>query len=131
MPVQGEERSLFDYDSLIRFIITEAFALLLLAFLFRKPLLEEKKNVWLKLLLIMLAMYLASLFFKLLNPTYFFRRFAFSTERMNLIPFRVLGEWLAHPLKFFGNVVLFMPLGVFDIYIFRENAGIYDRQVVL
>ncbi len=106
---------MFDYDSLIRFIITEAFALLLLAFLFRKPLLEEKKNVWLKLLLIMLAMYLASLFFKLLNLTYFFRRFAFSTERMNLIPFRVLGEWLAHPLNFFGNVVLFMPLGIFEV----------------
>ena len=32
---------MFDYDSLIRFIITEAFALLLLAFLFRKPLLAE------------------------------------------------------------------------------------------
>lgn len=102
---------LLNIDSWIRFVLTELFAVVLLAFVFRKPMLEEKKNVWLKILLIMLAMYLAHLFYVLLSPTYFFRRFAFSTERLNLIPFRVLSEWLAHPLNFFGNVLLFMPIG--------------------
>ena len=87
---------MFNIDSWIRFVLTELFAVVLLAFVFRKPMLEEKKNVWLKILLIMLAMYLAHLFYVLLSPTYFFRRFAFSTERLNLIPFRVLSEWLCH-----------------------------------
>ena len=106
---------LLNIDSWIRFVLTELFAVVLLAFVFRKPMLEEKKNVWLKILLIMLAMYLAHLFYVLLSPTYFFRRFAFSTERLNLIPFRVLSEWLAHPLNFFGNVLLFMPIGFFEV----------------
>ncbi len=106
---------MLNIDSWIRFVITELFAVLLLAFVFRRPMLEEKRNVWLKILLIMLAMYLAHLFYALLSPTYFFRRFAFSTERLNLVPFRVLSEWLAHPLNFFGNVLLFMPIGVFEV----------------
>ena len=106
---------MLNIDSWIRFVITELFAVVLLAFVFRRPMLEEKKNVWLKILLIMLAMYLGHLFYALLSPTYFFRRFRFSTERLNLVPFRVLSEWLAHPLNFFGNVLLFMPLGVFEV----------------
>ncbi len=106
---------LLSIDSWIRFALTEIFAVVLLAFVFRKPILEEKKNVWLKALLIMLAMYLGHLFYVLLSPTYFFRRFAFSTERLNLVPFRVLSEWLAHPLNFFGNVLLFMPIGFFEV----------------
>ena len=73
-------------DSWIRFALTEAYAVALLAFVFRKPMTEERKNVWLKILLVMLAMYLAHLFYAFLSPTYFFRRFAFSTERMNLVP---------------------------------------------
>ncbi len=106
---------MLNIDSWIRFALTEIYAVALLAIVFRKPLLEEKKNVWLKILLIMLAMYLAHLFYVLLSPTYFFRRFAFSTERLNLVPFRVLSEWLAHPFNFFGNVLLFMPIGFFEV----------------
>lgn len=87
----------------------------LLAFLFRRPFGEEKGNKWLKILLIMLAMYLGHLFYVLLSPTYFFRRFAFSTERVNLVPFRALKEWLANPVNFFGNVLLFLPLGFFEV----------------
>ncbi len=102
-------------DSWVRFGLTELYALVLLAFVFRRPLQEEKKNGWLKILLIMLAMYLAWVFYIMLTPTYFFRRFAFSTERLNLVPFRALKEWLAHPFNFFGNVLLFMPIGFFEI----------------
>ena len=60
---------MINIDSLLGFILTEVFALILMAFIFRKPLLEEKRNVWLKILLIMLAMYLAHLFYVLLSPT--------------------------------------------------------------
>ncbi len=102
-------------DSWIRFALTEIYAVLLLAFVFRRQLREKKKDVWLKILLVMLAMYLAQLFYVRLSPTYFFRRFAFSTERMNLVPFRALKEWLAHPFNFFGNVLLFIPIGFFQI----------------
>ena len=38
---------LLNIDSLIRFVLTELFAVVLLAFVFRKSMLEEKKNVWL------------------------------------------------------------------------------------
>ena len=106
---------MLNIDSWIRFVLTEVYAVLVLAFVFRKPMLEYKRNTWLKILLVMLAMYLAHLFYVLLSPTYFFRRFSFSLERLNPVPFRVLSEWLAHPLNFFGNVLLFMPLGVFEI----------------
>ena len=102
-------------DSWIRFVLTEVYAVALLAFVFRRPLLEEKRNIWLKILLVMLAMYLGHLFYVLLSPTYFFRRFAFSTERLNLVPFRALKEWLAHPFNFFGNVLLFLPVGFFEV----------------
>lgn len=102
-------------DSWIRFILTEAYAVILLVLVFRGTLLEEKRNVWLKTLLVMLAMYLARLFYALLSPTYFFRRFAFSTERVNLVPFRALREWLAHPFNFFGNILLFLPVGFFEV----------------
>lgn len=111
---------MINIDSLLGFILTEVFALILMAFIFRKPLLEEKRNVWLKILLIMLAMYTARLFYALLAPTYFFRRFSFSTERVNLVPFRVLSEWLAHPLNFFGNVLLFAPIGFFEILLYPD-----------
>ena len=113
---------LLNIDSWIRFVLTELFAVVLLAFVFRKPMLEEKKNVWLKILLIMLAMYLAHLFYVLLSPTYFFRRFAFSTERLNLVPFRALREWLAHPFNFFGNVVLFLPIGFFEVLLHPDRS---------
>ena len=106
---------MFNVDSWIRFIITELYALALMAFIFRRQILENKRNVWLKILLAMLAMYLGHLFYTLLSPTYFFRRFRFSLERVNWVPFRVLGEWLAHPFNFFGNVLLFMPLGFFEV----------------
>ena len=106
---------MFSIDSWLRFIITELYALALMAFIFRRQMLEKKRNVWLKILLAMLAMYLAHLFYTLLSPTYFFRRFRFSLERVNWVPFRVLGEWLAHPFNFFGNVLLFMPLGFFEV----------------
>lgn len=106
---------MFNVDSWIRFIITELYALALMAFIFRRQILENKRNVWLKILLTMLAMYLGHLFYTLLSPTYFFRRFRFSLERVNWVPFRVLGEWLAHPFNFFGNVLLFMPLGFFEV----------------
>jgi D-alanyl-D-alanine carboxypeptidase/glycopeptide antibiotics resistance protein len=102
-------------DSWIRFALTEIYAVLLLAFVFRRQLREKKKNAWLKILLVMLAMYLAQLFYVLLSPTYFFRRFAFSAERLNLVPFRALREWLAHPFNFFGNIILFLPVGFFEV----------------
>ena len=109
-------------DSWIRFAVTEIYAVALLAFVFRRPLLEERKNTWLKILLVMLAMYLGHLFYVLLSPTYFFRRFAFSTERLNLVPFRALREWLAHPVTFFGNVLLFMPIGFFEVLLHPERS---------
>jgi hypothetical protein len=65
---------MFNVDSWIRFIITELYALALMAFIFRRQILENKRNVWLKILLAMLAMYLGHLFYTLLSPTYFFRR---------------------------------------------------------
>ena len=120
---------MLNIDSWIRFALTELYAVLLLFILFRRPMLEEKKNVWLKILLVMLAMYLAHLFYVLLSPTYFFRRFAFSLERVNWVPFRVLSEWLAHPANFFGNVLLFMPLGIFEVLLHPgESRG---RQILL
>lgn len=106
---------MFNIDSWLRFIITELYAVILLFWVFRKPLLSEKKNVRLKILLVMLAMYLAHLFYVFLSPTYFFRRFAFSTERLNLVPFRALKEWLANPFNFFGNVLFFLPIGFFEV----------------
>ena len=113
---------MLNIDSWIRFALTEAYAVGLLAFVFRRPMLEERKNVWLKILLIMLAMYLAHLFYAFLSPTYFFRRFAFSTERMNLVPFRALKEWLANPINFFGSVLFFMPIGFFEVLLHPDRS---------
>ena len=113
---------MLNIDSWIRFALTEAFALVLLAFVFRKPLIEEKKNVWLKILLVMLAMYLAHLFYVLLSPTYFFRRFAFSTERVNLVPFRALKERLTNPINFFGSILFFMPIGFFEVLLHPNRS---------
>ena len=113
---------MFNIDSWIRFALTEVYAVVLLAFVFRKPLLEERKNVWLKILLIMLAMYLAHLFYVFLSPTYFFRRFAFSAERINLVPFLALKEWLANPFNFFGCVLLFMPIGFFEVLLHPDRS---------
>lgn len=119
-PQKEKGTALLNIDSWIRFGLTEIYALLLLAFVFRRQLKEKKRNVWLKILLVMLAMYLAHLFYVLLSPTYFFRRFAFSTERLNLVPLRALREWLANPFNFFGNVVLFLPLGFFEVLLHPE-----------
>ena len=113
---------MLNIDSWIRFALTEVYAVVLLAFVFRRPLLEERKNVWLKILLVMLAMYLAHLFYVLLSPTYFFRRFSFSTERLNLKPFLAMKEWLAHPINFFGGVLLFMPIGFFEVLLHPNHT---------
>ena len=77
-------------DSWWRFALTEVFAVLLLVFVYRRPLREGKATIWLKLVLSMLAMYMAHLFYAVLSPAYFYRRFEFTTERLNLIPFRAL-----------------------------------------
>ena len=106
---------MFSINALIQFVLTEVYSVLLLAFVFRRQLREGKRNVWLKTLLVMFALYLGQLFSTLLVPTYFFRRFAFSTARLNLVPFRALREWLAHPFNFFGNVLLFIPVGFFEV----------------
>ena len=113
---------MLNIDSWIRFALTEAYAVALLAFVFRRPLVEERKNVWLKILLTMLAMYLAHLFYALLSPTYFFRRFAFSPERVNLVPFRALKERLANPFNFFGSVLFFMPVGFFQVLLHPDRS---------
>ena len=106
---------MLNIDSWIRFALTELFAVALMAVLCRKVVRGEEKNTWLKILLAMFAMYMAHLFYVMLSPTYFFRRFSFSTERLNLVPFRALREWLAHPFNFFGNVILFLPVGFFEV----------------
>ena len=106
----------------IHYLLAEAWALLLMAFVFRRPLQEEKRDAWLKILLGMLALYLGMLFYVLLSPTYFYRRFAFSAERLNLVPFRALKEWLAHPFNFFGNVLLFLPVGFFEVLLHPERS---------
>ena len=113
---------MLNIDSWIRFALNEIYALLLMAFIYRRQLREGNRNVWLKILLAMLALYLGQLFYVLLSPTYFFRRFAFSTERLNLIPFRALKEWLAHPFNFFGNVLLFLPVGFFEVLLHPERS---------
>lgn len=99
----------------IGFAVTEVYTLGLMAFIFRRQLRERKAGAWLKILLAMLAMYMGHVFYVLLSPVYFYRRFAFSTERLSLVPFRALDEWLANPFNFFGNVLLFMPLGFFEV----------------
>ncbi|MBQ6233159.1 MAG: VanZ family protein [Clostridia bacterium] len=109
-------------DSWLRFLLTEIYAVAVLVFVFRRQLREKQKNVWLKILLVMLAMYLGFLFYGLLSPVYFFRRFAFSTERMNLVPLLALKEWLAHPFNFFGNILLFMPLGFFEVLLHQDRS---------
>ena len=113
---------MLNIDSWIRFALTEIFAVLLMAFVFRKPLKEEKTNIWLKILLTMLAMYLAHMFYIFLSPTYFFRRFSFSTERLNLVPFRALKQWLAQPVNFFGSVLFFMPIGFFEVLLYPGRS---------
>ena len=120
---------MFGADSWIRFALTEVYAVCLMAFVCRRQLLEEKRNIWLKILLVMFAMYMANLFYTLLTPTYFFRRFRFSTERLNLIPFRALREWLAHPFNFFGNIFLFLPLGFFEVLF--HPAETRKRQLMI
>ncbi len=90
----------------VGFVMTEIYSLGLMALVFRRQLKARNVNTWLKILLAMLALYMGHVFFLLLNPVYFFRRFAFSTERLNLVPFRALKEWLANPFNFFGNVLL-------------------------
>ena len=107
-------------DSWIRFILTEVYAVVLMFLIFRRPITEDRKNVPMKILLVMLALYLGQLFYVLLTPTYFFRRFAFSTERVNLVPFRALKEWLKNPASFFGAVALFMPIGFFEVLLHPE-----------
>ena len=106
---------MLSFDSWIRFTLTELFALVLMAALCRKAVLKHKGNTWLKILLAMFAMYMAGLFYGMLHPIYFFRRFSFSTQRLNLAPLRALREWLANPLNFFGNVILFLPMGFFEV----------------
>ena len=113
---------MLNIDSWIRFALTEIFAVLLMAFVFRKPLKEEKTNIWLKILLTMLAMYLAHMFYIFLSPTYFFRRFSFSTERLNLVPFRALKQGLAQPVNFFGSVLFFMPIGFFEVLLYPGRS---------
>ena len=120
---------MFGVDSWIRFALTELYAVCLMALICRRQLLEEKRNVWLKILLVMFAMYMAHLFYTLLTPTYFFRRFRFSVERVNLVPFRALREWLAHPFNFFGNVLLFLPLGFFEVLF--HPAETRGRQLMM
>ena len=113
---------MFSLESWIGFILTEVYSVVLLAFIFRRQMREEKQNVWLKTLLVMFALYMGYLFYNLLVPTYFYRRFSFSADRVNLIPFRALKEWLAHPFNFFGNVLLFMPLGFFEVLLYPADS---------
>ncbi len=120
---------MFGITSWIHFTITEVYAVVLLAIVFRRQMMERKRGVWLKIMLVMLAMYLGQLFYTLLMPTFFFRRFIFSLDRVNFVPFRVLSEWLAHPLNFFGNVLLFMPIGFFEVLL--HPAATRKKQLLL
>ena len=120
---------MFGITSWIYFTITEIYSVALLALVFRRQMLEKKRSVWLRIMLVMLAMYLGQLFYTLLMPTYFYRRFIFSLDRVNLVPFRVLSEWLAHPLNFFGNVLLFVPIGFFEVLL--HPAATRRRQLLL
>ena len=120
---------MFGTETWIHYALTEIYALALMAFVFRRQILEEKQNVWLKILLAMFAMYMGLVFYSSLVPSYFYRRFRFSLERLNLVPFRALHDWLANPFNFFGNVLLFMPLGFFEVLL--HPAATRRRQLLM
>ena len=120
---------MFGTENWIHYALTEIYALALMAFVFRRQILEEKQSVWLKILLAMFAMYMGLVFYSSLVPSYFYRRFRFSLERLNLVPFRALHDWLANPFNFFGNVLLFMPLGFFEVLL--HPAATRRRQLLM
>ena len=66
---------MFGTETWIHYALTEIYALALMAFVFRRQILEEKQNVWLKILLAMFAMYMGLVFYSSLVPSYFYRRF--------------------------------------------------------
>lgn len=53
-----------------------------------------------------------------------------SGNSINLIPFQVLDEASFHPLNFWGNIALFMPLGIFLVLLFNQCQRLFYTLLI-
>lgn len=73
--------------------------------------LRREQASWLRrILIILFGLYLTMIFAITVSPVYGFLRVPFGNH-INLVPFEVLKTLQSAPLNFFGNIVMFIPLG--------------------
>lgn len=76
-----------------------------------------------KIALVLYAVYLSAMIVLVLYPAYMLRPFRFSTERVNIVPFRSLNRFLTNPLEPIENIILFIPFGFFSVLNDKVKAG--------
>ncbi len=69
---------------------------------------NEKSNWFWRLMILISGLYLSAVFSLTVSPDFVLH----GGGNINLMPFEALSTAFSNPLNFFGNIILFMPLGV-------------------
>lgn len=75
-----------------------------------------------RLLFLLTGLYMTAVFIVTLSPGSAIS-FPPSFTNVNLIPFKVLHTAFSNPLNFWGNIVLFIPLGILLVLLFNHCQG--------
>ncbi len=85
---------------------------------------KERVSWFHRLMLLILGLYMTVVFAVTVSPAYGFSIAHFG-NRMDLMPSQTLAEMLSNPMNFYGNILLFIPLGVLLVLLSGSCQKIY------
>lgn len=90
---------------------------------------NEKVSWFHRMMLLSLGLYLTAVFAVTVSPVYSFSISNFGS-RVDLLPSQTLGEMLENPLNFYGNILLFIPIGVLLVLLSNKCQRIHTTLLV-
>jgi len=95
---------------------------------------KKKTSLWDILLYVIIAFYIyfiiKNILFKYLTPVEIFSQGRYFSRTLNLIPFKDLFDGVVNQLDIFGNIILFIPFGLFLKILYPKNT-LYKNTLIM
>lgn len=113
------------------YLLPGLLASLLFLGIFELALLIKKEKVsWsYRIIILLTGLYLTWVFAFTVSPDYTYA-FPESVKDVNLIPFKALNTAFSNPLNFWGNIVMFIPLGVFLVLLSKKCQNLFAAMMI-
>lgn len=122
---------MFSLQSILHYFLPGLAASLLFLGIFEISLRVNKEQVsWsYRIIALLTGIYLTWIFAVTVSPYYVFS-VPDSAEDVNLIPFRVLHTVSGNALNFWGNIIMFVPLGIFLVLLSKKCQNLFTALLV-